>query len=101
MELQSIIEYAENGNLILEKHARGKRTRQLPIYSKEKGETICGQFFGDIIGYKKIEYTPHIYLARTGGMDKNSFWKITKNDFNLLNKILTKQKGDLQKTSYA
>lgn len=90
MKIESLRKLAEQKNLILTKTQGNMYVRQVPIYSKTKGETIKGTFFGDIVGYKKIYYRRPYYLCRTRTMPEYQNHKITKADFLELTAILNK-----------
>jgi hypothetical protein len=88
MKIDELIELSRQGKLLLEKTEGNTYRRHIPIYSKTKGEILFGKFYGDIEGYRQILYKRPRYLARTKDMPENSFYKITKKDYNELKKIV-------------
>ena len=78
MKLDDLIEIAKKGQLTLQIHNMGKRTRLKYIYDKDY----------HITGTKQIPYELHSYNARCEWQEEGESYKITKKDYKILEKVV-------------
>ena len=78
MKLDDLIEIAKKGQLTLQKRDMGQRTRLKWLWDA-KGEHITGS--------KQVPYTKYSYNARCEWQDENENYKITKKDYQILEKL--------------
>ena len=80
MKLDDLIEIAKKGQLTLQKREMGQRTRLKWLWDA-KGEHITGS--------KQVPYELHSYHARCEWQAENEFYRITKKDYAILQKIVS------------
>ena len=80
MKLDNLIEIAKKGQLTLQKREMGQRTRLKWLWDA-KGEHITGS--------KQVPYTKYSYNARCEWQAENEFYRITKKDYAILQKIVS------------
>ncbi len=80
MKLDDLIEIAKKGQLTLSIHDMGDRTRIKYLWDENNDH---------IISSKTIHYRKHSYNARCEWQAENESYKITKKDYQILNKIIS------------